>query len=108
MATVLDDFWAGIDAQLAVIRTATSAAQVVAAMPPVPGLSSCDGFFGGSGGDDTVYEALLEAGWTTVWSEADYFWCMRAPDGSQLTYIEGDLVLGNARPMPRRNAPVTT
>lgn len=91
----LDDFWAAIDAQLEQLKTAQTADDVMRICPTVPGLSSSEGFFGGSGGDGSVEEALEAAGWTHVRRDAHYYWCMRAPNGDKITYIEGDLERGN-------------
>lgn len=60
---------------------------------------AAQGFFAGSGGDDTVWEALDDAGWTQVWEsdkpgESGIYYTMRAPDGSEITYIEGDIYRG--------------
>lgn len=41
-------------------------------------------------------------GWTYVWIEADYYWAMQAPDGSVITYVEGDVYRGNQRPQARK------
>lgn len=94
----LDNFWAAIDAQLADLKTAKTADDVVRVLggrhPDSPG---ADAFFAGSGGDGSVYGALIEAGWTPAWSEAGYFYVMRAPDGSMITYVEGDIFVGDHR-----------
>jgi hypothetical protein len=55
--------------------------------------NSGQGFFAGDG--DDVMEALTEAGWRCTWSEASYYFVMEAPDGSQITYIEGDIEQGD-------------
>lgn len=92
------DFWAAIAEQLTEARQATSATRVCEIMPPVPGLSCARaaGLFAG-GGDDPLDDALRAAGWTYRWSRASYHWCMQAPDGSLLTYIEGDLYQSDRR-----------
>jgi len=97
-----NDFWAVIDAQLEELRSASSAADVVRILsqdrnPCGPGTSSAPGFFAGSGGDGTVDDALSDAGWDYVWSQACFHFCMRAPDGSSITYVEGDIYLGDHR-----------
>lgn len=103
-----DPFWQRVTEQLTELRTAKSADDVgrILAHERNPYLliepgrePSGDGigFFGGSGGDETVWEALNEAGWAIVWMEADYYFCMKAPDGSLITYVEGDIYLGNTR-----------
>lgn len=88
------DFWAAIDAQLAEARQATSAAQVCQIMRTDPGPTGRDGFFAGSD-DDSLDGALHTAGWSYRWAHAPYHWCMEAPDGSTLTYVEGDLYIGD-------------
>jgi hypothetical protein len=102
MSESKDDFWAVIRAQLTELESAQSADDVIRILslernPYGYGaeISSADGFFAGSGGDDTVAEALETAGWTTVWTRAAYYYAMRAPDGSLITYIEGDIYKGD-------------
>lgn len=99
---MIDEFWAAVKAQLAELESAKSADDVIRILsnetnPLGPGSSAGDGFFAGSGGDDSVWDALYEAGWTQVWAEAAYFYVMRAPDGSMITYIEGDIYRGDRR-----------
>lgn len=105
-----DPFWQAIRQQLTELRQATSADQVLAILAPernpyrliAPNWDGMDGgaqgFFGGSGGDDSVDDALDDAGWTYLWSRAAYWWAMRAPDGSAITYCEGDIYRGDKRP----------
>ena len=53
-------------------------------------------FFGGSGGDDQLEEALYRAGWDMLWIEASYYYIMQHDvTGETLTYIEGDLYRGH-------------
>lgn len=56
-----------------------------------------DGFFAGGGGDESVEDSLDTAGWTHVWRDAWYYWAMRAPDGSIITYVEGDIYKGDQK-----------
>lgn len=56
-----------------------------------------DAFFGGSGGDNALDDALADAGWRYVWSEADYWWAMRSTIGEILTYVEGDVYRGDTQ-----------
>src|SRR5690348_8153516 len=90
-------FWATIDAQLQEATQAGSAEDVLRIFATEnnpygdPDISGAPGFFAGSGGDGSLREALWEAGWDVVWAEASYHWAMRAPDGSGITYVEGDL-----------------
>jgi hypothetical protein len=95
----LDSFWAAIEQQLAAAQSARSAADVLRIFAS-PGHNS-PGFFGGSGGDDALDDALYAAGWTYAWSEASYHWAMRAPDGSGITYVEGD-IFGEIERPPHR------
>lgn len=99
---MLDTFWAVIDAQLTELKSAKNADDVLRILandrnPYGPGTSGGDGFFAGSGGDTGVDDALTEAGWTYLWSRAGYWWAMRAPDGSAITYVEGDIYRGDRR-----------
>ena len=53
-------------------------------------------FFGGSGGDDTLWDALTAAGWRIIWSEADYYFiAWNAISRESLTYTEGDVERGH-------------
>ena len=90
----MNDFWAHIDSQISQLRTAKTADEVLAICPPTT-VADGAGFFAGSGGDATVLDALREAGWTVVDWRATYYWCAQAPDGSLITYVEGDLYQGN-------------
>lgn len=90
------DFWEAIAAQLQQARTARSADDVIRIFQPP---SSADAFFAGSGGDDSLESALDDAGWTHTWRVAHYYWSMQTPDGSEITYIEGDIYRGNRPPI---------
>jgi hypothetical protein len=96
-----DNFWAVIQAQVGELTSAATAQDVlrILATERAPGnpLVAGDGFFAGSGGDDSVWEALSEAGWQIIWSRADYYFVAKAPDGSTITYVEGDIYLGDKR-----------
>lgn len=100
----MSDFWKEIDRQLDELKTATSAADVTRILSrercPDPHVMACDNaaaFFAGGGGDDTVYEALREAGWKVVWYDAWYYNCLRAPNGDKITYVEGDVYVGDTK-----------
>jgi hypothetical protein len=86
-----DNFWKSIATQLTLLKAAHTAQDVVTILNAYGPPSSGDAFFAGSGGDGTVWDSLYEAGWTLIWSEASYYWAMRAPDGSKITYVEGDI-----------------
>ena len=94
-----NDFWAAIEAQLAELRTAASADDVLRILSnernPQGGGSAGDAFFAGSGGDGTVRESLAAAGWETTWTESSYYYVMRAPNGDEITYCEGDIYQGD-------------
>ncbi|MFJ5817316.1 hypothetical protein ACIQGT_25980 [Streptomyces sp. NPDC093108] len=90
---MLDAFWAVIAAQLMELRSAKNADDVLRILASEG--RTAPGFFAGSGGDETVSEALHTAGWTTIWAESSYYYTMRAPDGSMITYIEGDIYRGD-------------
>ena len=97
---MLDTFWQVIDAQLAELREATSADDVIRILAHERNpygnedrYHGCDAFFAGSGGDETVRGALREAGWAFVKGDS-YFYVMRAPNGDEITYCEGDIYRG--------------
>jgi hypothetical protein len=93
----MDGFWAEIDRQLEELRTARTVEDV---MRVLAGDEAAEvGFFAGGGGDGSVYEALMEAGWSTAWWEAGYFWAARCPDNrGGITYVEGDIIRGVQKP----------
>lgn len=101
--TNLTGFWAAIDSQLAECREARSADDVLRILATEvnpygdPTVTSAPAFFAGSGGDDSLMEALEIAGWDMIWAEASYHYAMRAPDGSAITYVEGDIYPGSER-----------
>jgi hypothetical protein len=88
-------FWDMIDKQLTDLRTARTADDVIRILGGVEQASSGDAFFAGSGGDGTVYESLIDAGWRVVWAEASYYWVAEAPNGDKVTYVEGDIYRGD-------------
>lgn len=91
----MSGFWAVIDNQLDRLRDAKTAQDVVDIIGKVPGVGVGDAFFAGGGGDRCPDDVLiLEAGWQDVWREAPYHWCIEAPDGTRITYVEGDIFLG--------------
>ena len=94
------DFWQVIDMQLAELRHARSAADVLKTLATAgnpygdPHISGAPAFFAGGGGDEPVRDALSAAGWHLAWSKAPYYYAMTAPDGSAITYVEGDIYSG--------------
>lgn len=102
----MDAFWSEIDKQLTELKQAKTAQDVVRILsqernPSGDGPTGGDGFFAGSGGDGTVLQALYEAGWHVIWIEANYHYAMRAPDGSAITYVEGDIYARDRREKPK-------
>ena len=93
-------YWQIIDEQLDTIereRTDTYDG-IVAIMPTEPGTASAPAFFGGSGGDRSLYSALSKAGWYITWSEARYYYAARHKiTGETITYCEGDIYRGQER-----------
>lgn len=94
-------FWEVIDAQLKELQSAATADDVMRILAksrdpygPDHGTST-EAFFAGSGGDGTVMDSLIVAGWDVVWAQAHYYWVMKAPNGDLVTYIEGDLYRGD-------------
>lgn len=107
-----DTFWDQVNIQLDEARTATSADQLLAVLSHQrnpygdPSMAAnADGFFAGDSSE--LLTVLTESGWSPVWLEANYYWALRAPDASVITYIEGDVFRGNQKPMPH-NEPEET
>lgn len=95
----MDEFWAEIDRQLAQLRTAKTVEDVMRVLANGDE-NAQQGFFGGSGGDGSVYEALMDAGWRVAWWDAGYFWAARCPDNrGGITYVEGDIIRGIQKPL---------
>ncbi|WP_326827440.1 hypothetical protein [Streptomyces sp. NBC_01751] len=96
-----DPFWIAVRAQLTELETAKSANEVVTILsaernPYGHESIAADGFFAGGDGDN-MRDVLEEAGWGFLWSRASYWYAMQAPDGSVITYVEGDIYLGDRR-----------
>ena len=95
----MDTFWDAIDAQLDGIEAAKP--DTFDGVRDALGGEGNAAFFGGSGGDRTLFGALAVAGWTRTWAEAGYFYAARHREtGELLTYIEGDVLRGDHRPLP--------
>lgn len=97
-----DKFWETIRKQLTELREAKGADDVVRILShernpygSAERMGPDEGFFAGSGGSDTVMEALDDAGWTVAYAESGIHYVMQAPDGSRITYCEGDVALGD-------------
>lgn len=92
-----DAFWKNVDNSLDRIATATTVDEVIDTLNDHFEKSSGDAFFGGSGGDRQLYETLMAAGWTIVWSEAVYYFAAKDTAGNVLTYVEGDVYRGDQK-----------
>jgi hypothetical protein len=95
-------FWTTIRQQVSELKEAKSADDVVHTLshdrnPYGSGTGCEDGFFAGSGGEESVYEVLTGNGWREVWAESGIYYTLEAPDGSRITYIEGDIRKGDRR-----------
>jgi hypothetical protein len=101
--SALGEFWELIAEQVRQLGEAKTADDVIRICPAQPGMSgNADGFFGGSGGDESIEGALAGAGWTWAWREAHYHWAMIPPGGDRrqgITYVEGDLYKGIHKPI---------
>lgn len=94
---MLDAFWANVNDCVDAVEKADSVDEVITILNRHFDPSSGEAFFGGSGGDRQLYEALRTAGWTIVWAEADYWFVARDRHGDLLTYTEGDVDRGDGR-----------
>ena len=92
IAGAWDGYWANVESQIKQMRSARSAADVIRILGP-ESASSGDAFFDGDG--DEMEDALMDAGWRTYRYEAPYYWVMKAPDGSFISYTEGDVSKGD-------------
>jgi hypothetical protein len=61
--------------------------------------SSGDAFFPG-GADESLADALHTAGWEVAYGEGDYVWVGKSRIGVVISYIEGDVYLGD-KTLPR-------
>lgn len=96
---VWDSFWDEIDQQLDALRSATSAADVFRILGTSDAQdSAARAFFAGGGGDVLPDTPLRAAGWQVIAWEAPYYWAMRAPNGDEVSYVEGDVYAGNVLP----------
>lgn len=93
----IDSFWTNVDKCLDEIEKARTSDAVIATLNEYFSVSAGDAFFGGSGGDRTLWDSLEKAGWSIVWAEAVYFYMAKNQSGEILTYIEGDVYRGDRR-----------
>ena len=63
--------------------------------------SSGEAFFPG-GADDTLGDALRDAGWHVDWEEGDYLWTAHHPmTGASIRHVEGDIYTARGRWAPQ-------
>lgn len=89
----LREYWVHYDRTLARIRQDKPSKfdELKAILDTFERPSSGDAFFPG-GADDTLADALDDAGWAVEFIEADYHYLARHPlTGARLEHIEGDL-----------------
>ena len=92
----LDAYWRLYDATLARIRTEKpdTFAALKGILDGFENPSSGDAFFP-DGADDTLADALEDAGWRVEFREASYvYYAKHSKTGARLSYFEGDLFEG--------------
>lgn len=92
----MDLYWQRYEATLNRIRAErpTSFAGVKLILDVFEAPSSGDAFFPG-GADDTLADALADAGWSIRFGDGDYVWVATHPaSDAALTYVEGDVYKG--------------
>lgn len=89
----LDPYWQRYEQTLARLRAEqpTTFAGVKLVLDTFAHKSSGDAFFPG-GADDTLADALMDAGWSVAFEEGDYRWTATHPiSGAVLHHVEGDV-----------------
>jgi hypothetical protein len=91
----MNTYWEQYDQTLARVRdekpnTLGGLKLILDAFQPV---SSGVAFFPG-GADDTLGDAIYDAGWSVEWLEGDYLWNARNRSGAEIHYVEGDVYEG--------------
>ena len=95
----LDRYWAQYAEALARVRAEKpdSFAAVKAILDAFQQTEGEQAFFPG-GADDTLGDAVEDAGWTVAWEEGDYLWNAHHPHtGSLIRYVEGDVYEAHER-----------
>lgn len=92
----LDKYWATYDRTLARIveEKPQSMDSLKAILDTFEPPSSGEAFFPG-GADETLAEALSEAGWEIRFREGDYVWVGTSRTGEVVSHLEGDLFRGD-------------
>lgn len=91
----INDYWDKYDKTLVRVRVEKpkDLTELKAILDDFEPPSSGAAFFPG-GADDTLGEALEDAGWGLVWLEGDYLWQARSPSGAVIHHVEGDVYPG--------------
>lgn len=85
-------FWEDVDQALAAARDAKTADELIAGLNTWHEPSCADAFFGGSGGDNQLHEALDRAHWRIHYIDGHIHWrAVSTVDGSSIEYVEGDI-----------------
>jgi hypothetical protein len=92
----LANYWAQYGATLERVRTEKphTLLELKAILDSFEPPSSGVAFFPG-GADDTLADALSDAGWAIHYIEADYLWEARSPTSQYIHHVEGDLYDGD-------------
>lgn len=96
----MQQYWKMIDLQLDAIEREgiNTYVGITEIMPGGNDISASPAFFGGSGGDRSLFSALSVAGWRRTWAESDHYYTAQHPKtGETITYIEGDIYPGDRR-----------
>lgn len=94
--TTMTSFWSHLTHQTTTMRHAHSVSEVLQTFRGTDHPSDAgDGFYDGDAG--TLWGALVGAGWTPSWSTDAHCWCLIAPTGEPLTFIDGELYRGDLR-----------
>lgn len=89
----LDLYWQAYDRTLALIRAEkpSTFAGLKLILDRFEPPSSADAFFP-RGADDTLGDAISDAGWSVDWEEGDYLWTATHPrSGAVIRHVEGDV-----------------
>lgn len=87
------ELWAAYDRTLSRIRDERpeTFADLKAILDEFQPPSAGDAFFPG-GADDTLGDAMEDAGWYVTWREGDYLWDARHPlTRARIEHVEGDV-----------------
>jgi hypothetical protein len=95
-----EGYWANVTAALDEVRDGGATVDdVMRILKEHFAPSSTEAFCDGSGGDRGLADVLLNEreDWTTVWYDRHYYWCAKDANGDELSYVEGDVMRGNAK-----------